>query len=116
MAAGGPIVDIIIKSIVGGIMTGIIAWAAKRGNILPDILPLFPTLGLIALYLVGAKGDTSGFRQACTAAIKTLPAYLAFLVVTYHAIQKTDFRIALGAGVAAWLITAVGTILGPRLL
>ncbi len=107
--------DIIIKSIVGGAMTGIIAWAAKRGNILPGVLPLFPTLGLIALYLVGMKGDTRGFQQACSAAIKTLPAYLAFLLVTYFAIQRTDFRIALVAGVAAWLLTAVATILGPRL-
>lgn len=108
--------DIIIQSIVGGIMTGIIAWAAKRGNILPGVLPLFPTLGLIALYLVGMKGDTNGFRQACSAAIKTLPAYLAFLAVSYYAIPRTDFRIALGAGLAAWLIVTVATILGPRLL
>jgi uncharacterized membrane protein (GlpM family) len=108
--------DIIIKSIVGGIMTGIIAWAAKRGNILPGVLPLFPTLGLIALYLVGIKGDTTGFRQACWAAIKTLPAYLAFLAVSLYAVQRTDFRIALGAGVAAWLLAALAAILGPRLL
>lgn len=107
--------DIVIKSIVGGIVTGIIAWAARKGNVLPGVLPLFPTLGLIALYLVGLKGDTSGFRQACQAAMKTLPAYLAFLAVSSFAIQKADFRVALGAGLAAWLVTALATILGPRL-
>jgi membrane protein GlpM len=29
---------------------------------LPGILPLFPTFALIALPIVGAKGDTTGFR------------------------------------------------------
>ncbi len=108
--------DIILKSILGGIMTGLIAWAAKRGNILPGILPLFPTLGVIALYLVGIKGDTGGFRQACTAAIKTLPAYLVFLLVCYTAVLRVDFRIALGAGLVAWLLAALAASWLPRLM
>ena len=67
--------DIVWKGLVGGLMTALIAWLAKQGNVLPGILPLFPTLTLIALYIVGTKGDAGGFQQACAAALKTVPAY-----------------------------------------
>jgi uncharacterized membrane protein (GlpM family) len=39
---------------------------------------LFPTFARIALLVVGAKHDTAGFREACVAGAKTVPAYLAF--------------------------------------
>lgn len=109
--------DIVIKGVMGGIMTGFIAWAAKRGNILPGVLPLFPTLGIIALYLVGLKGNTTGFRQACVTSVKTLPAYLAFLLTCYCTVLKVDFRISLATGIAAWLAAAlVAIVVLPRLV
>ena len=49
--------SILVKAIIGGLMTALIAWLSTRGNVLPGIAPLFPTLTLIALYIVGAKGD-----------------------------------------------------------
>jgi uncharacterized membrane protein (GlpM family) len=66
--------DMIWKGIVGGLVTAAIVWLSRRGNILPGILPLFPTFALVALLIVGAKHDTSGFRQACLAGAKTIPA------------------------------------------
>ena len=103
-----------MKSIIGGVLTGIIVWLAKRGNILPGILPLFPTFALIALYVVGMKGDAGGFRQASYAGMKTIPAYLAFLVTCYLSIEKVGFRIALVFGLVAWLVTALVFFLGPK--
>ena len=85
--------DMIWKGIVGGLVTAAIVWLSRRGNTLPGILPLFPTFALIALLIVGAKHDTSGFRQACLAGAKTIPAYLAFLAVCYVAIGRVDYRI-----------------------
>ena len=89
-------------------------WFSRRGNILPGILPLFPTFALIALLIVGAKGDAGGFRQACVASAKTIPAYLAFLAVCYFAVDRADYRIALLGGLAAWFIVALGIFLAPR--
>ena len=66
--------DIVWKGIAGGLMTAAIVWFSKRGNTLPGILPLFPTFALIALLVVGAKGDTSGFREAGRAGSMTIPA------------------------------------------
>ena len=106
--------DMIWKGIVGGLVTAAIVWLSRRGNTLPGILPLFPTFALIALLIVGAKHDTSGFRQACLAGAKTIPAYLAFLAVCYFAIGRVDYRIALLGGLAAWLIVALGIFLVPR--
>ena len=71
--------DIVWKGLIGGLVTALIAWASKRGNVLPGILPLAPTFAVIALLAVGAKGDPGGFRDACLAGVKTIPAYLAFL-------------------------------------
>ena len=106
--------DMVWKGMIGGLVTAAIVWLSRRGNILPGILPLFPTFALIALLIVGAKGETAGFRQACIAGAKTIPAYLAFLAVCYFAIGRVDYRIALLGGLAAWFIVALGIFLAPR--
>jgi uncharacterized membrane protein (GlpM family) len=106
--------DMVWKGIIGGLVTAAIVWLSRRGNILPGILPLFPTFALIALLIVGAKGETAGFRQACIAGAKTIPAYLAFLAVCYFAIGRVDYRIALLGGLAAWFIVALAVFLAPR--
>jgi uncharacterized membrane protein (GlpM family) len=106
--------DIIWKGIVGGLMTAAIVWLSTRGNTLPGILPLFPTFALIALLIVGAKNDQAGFREACMAGAKTIPAYLAFLGVCYLAIDRFDYRIALAGGLTAWFILALGIFFAPR--
>ena len=66
--------DILWKGVVGGLVTALIVWASKRGNVLPGILPLAPTFAVIALLAVGAKGNPAGFREACLAGFRTIPA------------------------------------------
>jgi membrane protein GlpM len=105
--------DILWKALAGGLMTAVIAWAAKRGTVLPGILPLFPSLGLISLWLVGARGDPAGLRQACVAGAKTIPAYLAYLAVAWALAGRVDFRIALLAALGAWLMVALAMFLIP---
>jgi membrane protein GlpM len=106
--------DIVWKGIVGGLMTAAIVFLSRRGNTLPGILPLFPTFALIALLIVGSKGDSFSFRETCVAGAKTIPAYLAFLGICYLAIGRVDYRVALGFGLAAWFIVALGIFLIPR--
>ncbi len=108
--------DILWKGIIGGLVTAFIAWLAKRGSVLPGILPLFPTFAVIALYLVGQRGDTQEFQQTCRASIKTLPAYLAFLITCHLSIKALDFKITIALGLAAWLITTVIVFFGPKYL
>jgi membrane protein GlpM len=106
--------DIVRTGIAGGLVTAAIVFLSRRGNMLPGILPLFPTFALIALLIVGAKGDDSGFREPCLAGARTIPAYLAFLAVCYFAVDWVDYRIALLGGPAAWFIVALGVFLAPR--
>ncbi len=94
--------EIAWKGAVGGVITALIVMASKRGNVLPGILPLFPTFAVIALTVIGAKGETAGFREACLAGAKTIPAYLAFLAVCYLGIGALDYRLAILAGLIAW--------------
>jgi membrane protein GlpM len=106
--------DIVWKGIVGGLVTAAIVWLSRRGNTLPGILPLFPTFALIALLIVGAKGDDAAFREACLAGAMTIPAYLAFLAICYFSVGQLDYRIALAGGLAAWFVVALGIFLIPR--
>jgi uncharacterized membrane protein (GlpM family) len=100
--------DILWKGIVGGLVTAAIVFLSKRGNTLPGILPLFPTFALIALLVIGAKGDQDGFRETCLAGAKTIPAYLAFLGAAYLAVGRLDYRLAIAGGLAAWFVVALG--------
>ena len=97
-------------------MTALIVLASKRGNILPGILPLAPTFAVIALLAVGAKGDPAGFKDACLAGAKTIPAYLVFLAACYLLIDRVDYRLAIVGGLGAWLAAALAVFLAPRLL
>jgi|SRR5579864_5407171 len=106
--------DILWKGIVGGLLTAAIVVLSRRGNVLPGILPLFPTFAVIALFVVGAKGDQGGFREACTAGAKTIPAYLAFLAVCYLLVGRFDYRVALAGGLASWFLVALVMFLSPR--
>ena len=108
--------DVVWKGIAGGLLTALIVWLSKRGNTLPGILPLFPTFGIIALLVVGAKGNMAGFKEACIAGLLTIPAYFAFLFVCHLAIERMDYRLAVGGGLAAWLLVAVVVFLAPRWL
>lgn len=58
---------------------------------------------MIALAVIGAKSDSSGFREACAAGAKTIPAYQAFLGVCYATINSLDHRLAIALGLMAWL-------------
>ena len=104
--------DILWKSIVGGVLTGLIAWLARKGNVLPGILPLFPTFGIIALYIVGMKGEPGAFRETCMASAKTIPAYVVFIGICYWAVSRLDFRLALAAGLGGWFAVALLIFLG----
>ena len=108
--------SILVKAVIGGLMTALIAWLSTKGNVLPGIAPLFPTLTLIALYIVGTKGDPPGFQETCLATLKTLPAYLVFVVICYLSIKKVGFRVALLLGLAGWLAAALLVFLVPKAL
>jgi uncharacterized membrane protein (GlpM family) len=96
-------VEVVWKGVVGGLATALIVLLSRRGNVLPGILQLFPTFAVIALAVIGARGNTSGFREACMAGAKTIPAYLVFLGVCYGAIGSLDYRLAIALGLVAWL-------------
>jgi uncharacterized membrane protein (GlpM family) len=105
--------DVIWKGALGGLVTALIVLASKKGDVLPGILPLAPTFALIALLAVGAKGDPDGFRTACLAGAKTIPAYLAFLGASWLLIDRMDYRLAVIGGLAAWLAVALVVFVLP---
>jgi uncharacterized membrane protein (GlpM family) len=108
--------DIVWKGVVGGLVTAAIVWASKRGNVLPGILPLAPTFAVIALLAVGSNGGSGGFREACLAGVKTIPAYLAFLGACWLLVGRLDYRLAVLGGLIVWLAAALAIFLAPRYL
>ncbi len=105
--------DILWKGIIGGIVTGLIAWMAKRGTLLPGIIPLFPTFAIIALFIVGRDAGASSFQQVLISGMKALPAYFAFSVASYLAIYYLDYRLAILIGIVCWVTVALGIFLIP---
>lgn len=108
--------DVLWKGFLGGIVTALIVLASKRGAVLPGILPLAPTFAVIALLAVGSRGDGAGFKTACLAGAKTIPAYLVFLAACYGLADRLDYRLAILGGLAAWLAAALAIFLVPRVL
>lgn len=106
--------DILLKGVLGGLVTIAIVLASRRGNILPGILPLAPTFAIIALLAVGAKGEAGAFRETCLAGARTIPAYLTFLGVAWWLGGSLDFRLAILGALAAWLVVALLIFMGPR--
>ncbi len=106
--------DLLWKGFLGGLLTVLISWASKRGNVLPGILPLFPTFDIIALYVVGTKNEAGVFQATALAGIKTLPAYLVFLGVCHFSAQEYAFKIALLLGGLAWFAVAGLLFLLPK--
>lgn len=106
--------DLLWRGVAGGLVTIAIVLASRRGNVLPGILPLAPTFAIVALLAVGAKGDADGFRQACMAGAKTMPAYLVFLGAAYALSDWADYRLAILGGLAAWLAAALLIFVAPR--
>jgi uncharacterized membrane protein (GlpM family) len=110
------VIEVAWKGLLGGLVTAAIVLASRRGNVLPGILPLAPTFAIIALLAVGSKGDAAGFRAACLAGAKTIPAYLTFLAASYALSTVVDFRLAVLGGLAAWLVVALAIFLAPSYL
>ena len=108
--------SILFKALLGGLMTALIAWASTKGNVLPGILPMFPTLTLISLFIVGTQGDAADFRETCFATLKTLPAYLVFVLICTVAIKRVNFKTALLLGLGGWLLTALIVFLAPKVM
>ena len=108
--------SILTKALLGGLMTALIAWASTKGNVLPGILPMFPTLTLISLYIVGTQGTGQDFRETCMATLKTLPAYLAFVLICALTIKRVNFKAALLLGLGGWMLTALIVFLAPKVL
>jgi uncharacterized membrane protein (GlpM family) len=99
--------EILWKSVVGGLLTGCIVWLSKRGSVLPGVLPLFPTFAVIALLVVGMEGNQGNLKEVCVSGLKTLPGYLVFLLVFYAAMTKLDYRLAVLLAVAGWLLAVL---------
>ncbi len=105
--------DVLWKGLVGGLLTALIVMASKKGDVLPGVLPLIPIFAIVALLAVGSKGDAGGFRTACLAIGKTLPAYVVFLAACYALIGRLDYRLTIVGGMGAWLAVAGVIFLTP---
>ena len=109
--------DVVWKGLLGGLVTALIVWASKRGDVLPGILPLAPTFAIIALLAVGAKGDaTRASRRPASPGPRRFPAYLVFLGGCYLFIEHADYRLAILGGLGAWLAAALTIFVLPGLI
>jgi len=101
---------IVLKAVIGGVLTAAIATFAKsRLAWVAGIIPLFPIFGLIALHEAGEGADVARFHAVVTASFKTVPAYCAFLLCAYLLVPYVDYRLALIVSAVVWACAVVLT-------
>jgi membrane protein GlpM len=95
-------------------MAAVIVRLSKRGNTLPGILPLSPTLRLSRCRSSAPRTTMPGFGKPVWPASRRFQPILPFRVSAISTVGRVDDRVALLGRLAAWLIVASGIFLALR--
>jgi uncharacterized membrane protein (GlpM family) len=107
--AGGQVTQTVVRFVIGGSLVAAIPLVSQRaGAAAAGVLLLFPVVSLVGLLFLGVAEGMPAVARASSAAIVGLPTVVAFLVtVSALARNGRSLSTCLGAGVVAWLLTAL---------
>jgi uncharacterized membrane protein (GlpM family) len=96
--------DIIIKSILGGLMIALILTLARlRQYVIAGLLVSVPTISLYTFWWIGKDQGAEAMRVAIRAALCGAGPWALYLLVAYLLAPRLPAWAALGAGVVAYL-------------
>jgi len=99
--------NLLLKALTGAIVVIMIALLSKTRNYyLAGLLPLFPTFGLIAHYIVGSERGLEALRTTILFGFWAVIPYLIYLVSLYFLIGSLRLPYALISAVLCWSIAA----------
>lgn len=99
--------DLAIKGLVGATIVVVIQLFARTENAyIAGLIPLFPTMSLIAMYLVGTQRGTVELRETIRFGMWSLIPYFCYLAALYLLVDRAKLIVSLAIAVLCWLIAA----------
>lgn len=97
--------DILIKSVLGGIIIAVLLVFARLGkHVITGLLISVPAISLYTWWWVGKNDGPEKLRISLRAAMWSAIPWVIYLAVVYALAGRVPLLVALAAGVVAWLI------------
>jgi uncharacterized membrane protein (GlpM family) len=97
--------DIIARATLSGVLVAVVLVVARSDRTqAAGLFVLFPVVTLLSYYFVGSSEGPERLAQVVKSSLLAFPIWFVFAGTTYALLPLVDFRIALTAAMAAWLI------------
>ena len=98
---------LLIKGLLGALVVVLIGILAKTRNYyIAGLIPLFPTVALIALYFVASERGTESLRTTIVFGMWSIIPYFLYLLSLWYFTGFLRLPLALGGAVACWGLSA----------
>ncbi|MEA3289469.1 MAG: GlpM family protein [Campylobacterota bacterium] len=99
---------IYIKSFLGAAIVWLLMAISKSKNyFIAGLVPLFPTFGLIAHFIVFYEQGTNELRETVLFGIFSLIPYLVYLVLMFIFIEKLGIKRSMVISIIGWCLVAL---------
>lgn len=99
--------SLIAKCLIGALAVLVIALLSKSRNFaIAGLIPLFPTLALIAHYIVGSERSGEDLRATALFGLWSLLPYALYLTMVYLMSVKYSLTTTLISATVAWSLAA----------
>ncbi|HEX6747200.1 MAG TPA: GlpM family protein [Longimicrobium sp.] len=96
-----------LRMLVGAVAVLVIALLSRtRSYFIAGLVPLFPSLALIAHYIVGSERSAADLRETALFGMWSLIPYFVYLLAVYFLIARLPLVPTLAAATLAWLVVA----------
>jgi uncharacterized membrane protein (GlpM family) len=99
--------SLLVKALGGAIVVVVIALVSRTRNYyLAGLVPLFPTFGLVAHYIVGTERSVSDLKTTILFGLWGVIPYCAYLGALYYLAGRLKLGWALAVSLVAWSAAA----------
>ena len=99
--------DLILKAALGAGVVIILAMLAKTKNYyIAGLVPLFPTIALIAHYIVGKSRSVDDLKTTIVFGMWSIIPYFVYLAALYVLVDRMRLEASLALAAVAWLMAA----------
>ena len=100
-------IPLLSKCLAGAVAVLIIAVLSKSRNFfVAGLVPLFPTFGLIAHYIVGSERSAADLRTTALFGLWSIIPYAVYLLAVYWLCVRFELALTLILATVAWTVTA----------
>lgn len=99
--------ELVVKALAGAVVVVIIQLLSRtKQPYLAGLAPLFPTLGLIAHYIVGSQRTVADLKEVILFGMLGLIPYLVYLATLYYLVDRCALLTSLLVATLCWIVVA----------